>query len=932
MPTNSSVTTRSLARARAMLAQNPAQALMLAERLALRADRDSDWENAAHAHRISGQALRLQGRHFEALTQLNFAAQRAEQSGNPLLALQVQVGRVDSLGMVGRIAEAFAFGESLIRQFLAQNAPSEAARVCINLGILHYRRDQYREALDRYAQAANVLETEGKETDLLSRASLCFNRSNALTALGQVEDAAANLEQARTLAERAGSLPMAAAADINRGYLLYISGRYADALPLLERARQEFETLGDEEGAAQCDADLADTYRALNLAPEARECGQRAALLFARLGLDYDSARAERGQAATLSILGDLTAAEAALERAQTLFQRQDNRVQLAHLQLQWAALRHKQSEYADAITLAQRARRTFARAKLVAWAAEARSIEEQARESRDKIVSVRALSGIVRAARANGRGSLECRAALLLGREYARRGQSAKALRQYRIAVAALEQSRTLIAPEELHSAFLRDKIAVYEEIVGFLLARNRPRDTAEALEMVERAKSRLLLERVQSALSEQRSDSAARRRMATLRTQLSQAYFQDRETDNATTERRIGGEVSDRTALSLMERDYNVALRTAEQEPGDPTSLPLSEILRRRTLQAALKPDETLLEFFSCGDMICAFVLTRNSLYVDANLAKLSEVAYTARRLRFQLQRAAGTPEFQLRYAAGLFEETRQTLAELYTLLFAPLQSALPSGKLTLVPHGILHSLPFPAFVDTEGEYALERWEITLVPSAAMWHRGVQKARNCDKPRGVPLLMGVSGGKLSGVSREISRLACVLPEAKTLSGKHATRANFQTLAPDAPLIHLAAHAEFRADNPLFSGIRLADGYLLARDLYTLPLKCDLATLAACQTGTSRVEPGDELFGLLRGFLAAGAKSVAASLWAVDDAATATLMTHFYERLGQGASKAAALRAAQKATMQILPHPYHWAAFVLVGERGSASKKELSR
>jgi CHAT domain-containing protein len=100
------------------------------------------------------------------------------------------------------------------------------------------------------------------------------------------------------------------------------------------------------------------------------------------------------------------------------------------------------------------------------------------------------------------------------------------------------------------------------------------------------------------------------------------------------------------------------------------------------------------------------------------------------------------------------------------------------------------------------------------------------------------------------------------------------------------------------------------------------MTLNCDLATLSACQTGVTFVEAGDELFGLQRGFLAAGARSVAASLWLADDVATAAMMEQFYSRYAQGMSKAAALRGAQRHTLRSYPHPYHWAAFVLIGER----------
>ncbi|MGC4047187.1 MAG: CHAT domain-containing protein [Armatimonas sp.] len=93
------------------------------------------------------------------------------------------------------------------------------------------------------------------------------------------------------------------------------------------------------------------------------------------------------------------------------------------------------------------------------------------------------------------------------------------------------------------------------------------------------------------------------------------------------------------------------------------------------------------------------------------------------------------------------------------------------------------------------------------------------------------------------------------------------------------------------------------------------------MATLSACQTAQATVEPGDELFGLTRGFLAAGARRVAASLWPADDEATSELMTHFYALLPT-MTVAAALRKAQRTLRSRRPHPYHWAAFTLAGLR----------
>ena len=151
-------------------------------------------------------------------------------------------------------------------------------------------------------------------------------------------------------------------------------------------------------------------------------------------------------------------------------------------------------------------------------------------------------------------------------------------------------------------------------------------------------------------------------------------------------------------------------------------------------------------------------------------------------------------------------------------------------------------------------------------------------------------------------------------------LTATEATLAAVRVQIPSKAILHFATHALFRQDNPLFSGLQLSDGWLLARDLYGLQLDAELVTLSACQTAVSQIAAGDEPFGLVRGFLAAGAQRVAASLWPADDAATAALMQVFYRKIAQGQTAAQALRAAQQELQASWPHPYYWAAFCLMG------------
>ena len=115
-----------------------------------------------------------------------------------------------------------------------------------------------------------------------------------------------------------------------------------------------------------------------------------------------------------------------------------------------------------------------------------------------------------------------------------------------------------------------------------------------------------------------------------------------------------------------------------------------------------------------------------------------------------------------------------------------------------------------------------------------------------------------------------------------------------------------------------MFSSIR--GRRYLTPDLYQLRLPADLVTLSGCSTGLNVVAQGDELLGLVRGLLNAGAKSLMLSLWDVHDRSTAELMQEFYSRLRSESDKAAALGAAMKELRERHPHPYYWAPFVLIG------------
>jgi CHAT domain-containing protein len=173
--------------------------------------------------------------------------------------------------------------------------------------------------------------------------------------------------------------------------------------------------------------------------------------------------------------------------------------------------------------------------------------------------------------------------------------------------------------------------------------------------------------------------------------------------------------------------------------------------------------------------------------------------------------------------------------------------------------------------------------------------------------------------------IEQEIESVASVVQDPKIFLGGEATERVLREEGSHARLIHLATHGRFRSDSPMFSSIHLADGYLSLYDFYQLKLPVELITLSGCGTGLSEIAAGDELLGLTRGLLSAGAQALLVTLWDVHDQTTADFMRFFYRYSAGTKDKAAALRKSMLELRQQVRHPYYWAPFVLIGNRNNA-------
>ena len=217
-------------------------------------------------------------------------------------------------------------------------------------------------------------------------------------------------------------------------------------------------------------------------------------------------------------------------------------------------------------------------------------------------------------------------------------------------------------------------------------------------------------------------------------------------------------------------------------------------------------------------------------------------------------------------------------------------------------------------------------------MTPSATVW---LALGDRPERQRGEQILaLAPRPEALPGSGREVAALARLAGAdgVQVLSDDRATEAAFLDAAPGRRVLHLATYGVLNKYNPLFSFLEFApddvrDGRLEVHEIFGLELAADLVVLSACRTGLGSgrqadVPPGDDWVGLTRAFLHAGAANVVATLWAVEDLATATLMEEFYRHYMTGSDPIRALARAQRTFLagRAAAHPFHWAGFVVVG------------
>jgi CHAT domain-containing protein len=901
---------------RSQLRSDTRQALFLAEAAVVIARRVRSREALGRSLRSKANALYILGENKSAL---DFHAQALavfRQVGDAREQARTLIPTIQPFILLGEYQRAFDTAAAARRILEQIGDEQRLGHLEINVGNIYHRQDRFEEALACYERAYECLlpfrDSEGLAVAL-------YNMAVCLISLNDFPRALASYQRAREMCVRHGMTLLVTQADYNIAYLYYLRGEYSRAIEMLRETREKSEQNGDAHILALCYLDLSDIYLELNLSTEAREVAHEGWERFRKLGMGYEEAKCQANEAVALSQLGKAIHALELFDRARAKFVQEKNLVWPWLIDLYRALVLFNEGRFFESRRFCDQAAKFFDTSFLPNKAVLCHLLLARLSfRAGDLATAQNECARVVEHLSSLEAPALRFQAEFLSGQIAEACGAFEQARNCFQRARDALETLRSGLHGEELKIAFVRNRLEVYECLVDICTNHPQPHDTVEeAFGYMEMAKSRslaeLLVHHAQALPEAPVGQSGLVHKIREMREELNW-YYRRLEIEQLQSGTPSPERIEDLRQKAAAKE--NSLLRAIRELPGSHNASHDVAPESAASIRESLPPDAAMIEYFVVKGQFVAALLTRRSLEI-VPLTPVSRVVNLMRMLEFQISKFRLGGGYTRQFEKPLLDATKARLRNLHAEVFAPLRSRLSAKHLVVVPHGVLHYLPFQALLEAD-RYLIDDFSISYAPSATTF---ALCQKNSGRSDGAPLVMGIPDLQAPFILDEVEAVAKILPGATLLLGSEANDANLREKGNGSRAIHIATHGTFRRDNPMFSSIRLGGGNLALYDLYRLKLDCELMTLSGCATGLNVVTAGDELLGLVRGLLLAGARSLLLSLWDVHDHTTAEFMTAFYERLRSSESKAAALQQAMLAMRDRRPHPYYWAPFTLTGK-----------
>lgn len=890
----------------AALRDDPREAGRRAQLALALAEETADAAERSRALCLRAKAALASGTFDLALESADSALLLARDAGDPVAASRLELLRVQALVPLERWVEAEQTGERVLARSEREGDERGVVLARMALADVAFRRDRPRVALRHYREVERRLPADAERM----RGALAANRANALEAGYRFRAATRHFERALAVFRGGNREHTAAQVEYNLAYAEMLRGLYTDALRRYPRLEETFRRLGDERHVGHVNLDRAEIHVHLNLPEDAVEFAAAAEASFARGGLRKEQAQAAALAGRAAELAGRREEARAHLRRAEEAFAALGLDGRVFGCRLNRAGLAEQAGDRVRAAALADEAESLLGgRGDPLAYAGVELLRARLALASGDAEAAHTKADAVLERCRRIHAPWVRIEALRIRGRARADGDDLRGGIADYRRAVAALEGYRGGVPADEYMTAFLAGRAVLYHEIVALLLRAGEPE---EAFGFVERAKSRALDDLMLSrhdGPAEPGEAGPSERRLRHLRERLHAVY-----------QRMFHRGDGDARSLRFL---------AAARRRADEIEQEIAAIQRRRALRAspaaaagrtpdlrgireALDEDTAYLSCLVAEDELLVFLVKREGIHAVRTRTTRDEIEDRIGRFRYHLDRAT-------RIRRGmedlLLAATRANLADLADRLIGPIREHLDVRRLVVIPGGPLHAVPFHALPWEDGWMA-DRFEILYAPSAGIWAR----TRRETAAAGRPAVFGLPDEVAPRIGDEAGRVAALLDTPDLLLGEAATFERFRERARDSRILHVATHGMFRPGHPGCSAVRLADRWLNLYDLTDLRIGGELVVLSTCESGTADVSAGDEILGLSRGILLAGAPALIASQWTVDDAATAAFMDAFYEELARDGDVARSHRVAMRFVRRGYPHPCHWAPFFLTG------------
>jgi len=925
-----------------------AEAAGLWEELGERRRRAAALEALGGVHGLLGEAVEAADRFAAAL---DLARDLDDREAEARLYLDL-AAQYDALGRGHDAEQLYRSSIALAEELGLPEIHSASAN---GLATLLRRRGELGEALELAREAVELRRAHGIEG---TEARALNNLALILLDLGRAGEAEETFREALPLARRIGDLETEAAVLHNLGFSAMAAGRLHEALDHYRRVRDLNRRLGDRRGELFALSSIGTLLIRLGRLTEARPELGHTLEIARRIGDRASEGRALEHLGWTLARLGEPAEAAARLGRALEIAREVGDR----QLEIQvLRSLAHARRTAGEPAGAAETADALLELARAVGNpVAEAEALHERGAalaELGEHDRAHEALAAALGILAAHERPMEEASTLLALARTERALGRLDEARGRLEAAIELVETVRSGVVVPDFRASLVASRRALHDEHVDLLMELHgrRPGEgwDERALSASERARARSLLDLLTEAAVDLRQgvDPELLGREKALQADLAALGRRRLEL--------VAGGDSDPAELARVDAEIRrvrdehrwveAQIRTASPRYA---SLAAAEPLPAAEVRRLLDPSTALLAYHLGAERSFLWVLTREG-QDSFTLPPAEELEEMARELHRVAARGPGEAD----------DELRGLTARLGQVLIGPAAGRL-APRLGVLSDGALHYLPFAALDDPSvppGEPPrplAAGYEVVHLPSASTLaalradrRRGPKASLALalvadpvfqrDDPRLGPEYATRSAGTAEGFRRlrfsrlEAEKLAAMVAPDERLEA-YDFEASRDTVTGDRlaryRMVHFATHGVLHAEMPELSGLVLSlvgpdgeprDGYLRLDDIYDLRLDADLVTLSACRTALGQEVRGEGLVGLARAFMYAGARRVVASLWDVEDRATAELMSRFYRgMLAEGRPPAAALRAAQLSMWQEerWRHPYYWAAFALVG------------